>query len=388
MYSVCPLDAALQPAVSRKFPNDLEASRYKRIMTDQLQQHADASVAASAAGLRYISDSTPGIERRRWGKGFTYLAPSGERIRDTKTLKRIKALVIPPAWEKVWIAPFEHAHIQAVGRDDKARKQYIYHPEWQCLRNEVKFDRMMSFSKALPKVRNHTNKHLRMRGLPKAKVLATIVRLLDSTHVRIGNVQYAKQNASFGLTTLRNRHVDISGSKIHFEFRGKSGVEQKLDVKDRRLAHIVRQCMEIPGYTLFQYYDEERKRQPIDSGDVNEYLREVCDDAFTAKDFRTWGGTLLAMLALLEIGEPATKTDAKKNVVQAVKQVAKQLGNQPSACRKYYIHPAILQSYTDGTLIDTTKKYVAQARRSQSMSRLKGLELEEWVMLNILERRA
>lgn len=224
----------------------------------------EAPVVAKAAGLRYVSDTVPGIRRQRCGRGFTYLAPSGDRVRDSKTLARIKSLVIPPAWKEVWICPFEYAHIQAIGRDDRGRKQYIYHPEWERIRDEVKFNRMVSFSKALPKIRSRTEEHLRVRGLPKAKVLATVVRLLDSTYVRIGNTEYTKQNKSFGLTTLRNRHVDIAGSNIHFEFHGKGDVEHKVDVKDRRLAHIVRQCLEIPGHTLFQYYDEQGKRQPID----------------------------------------------------------------------------------------------------------------------------
>jgi DNA topoisomerase-1 len=345
----------------------------------------DQSVVAKTAGLRYVSDSIPGIRRRRCGRGFTYLAPDGQRIRDGKTLSRIESLVIPPAWQGVWICPFEHGHIQALGRDDKARKQYIYHPEWVCIRDDVKFNRMVSFSKSLPWIRNHTDQHLRLRGLPKEKVLAAVVRLLDSTYVRIGNAVYAKQNKSFGLTTLRNRHVDILGSEIRLEFRGKRGVEQKVQVQDRRLAHIVRQCLEIPGYTLFQFYDDEDKRQPVDSGDVNQYLQEISGDAFTAKDFRTWGGTLLAMLALLEIGESSTKTQAKKNVAQAVRRVAGRLGNQPSACKKYYIHPAILQSYLEGTLLSTAQVYLKQLKQDLELERLNGLQPEEWVMMNVLE---
>lgn len=344
----------------------------------------EALTAAKAAGLRYVSDRTPGIRRRRCGKGFTYFASDGQRIRNRKALERIKAIVIPPAWQEVWISPFEQAHIQAVGRDDRARKQYIYHPEWGRIRDEAKFDRMVSFAKNLPRIRRRTNKHLRLRGVPKAKVLAAVVRLLDSTYARIGNTEYTRQNDSFGLTTLRSRHVDVSGSKIHFEFHGKSGVEQQADVNDRRLARIVRQCLEIPGYTLFQYYDEAGERLPVDSGDVNDYLHEIGGDVFTAKDFRTWGGTLLALLALRELGVATTKTEARKNVVQAVKRVAGRLGNQPSACRKYYIHPVILQSYADGVLFGKAEKHYGQLQ-NQKPRKTGELQLEERVLLKILE---
>lgn len=344
--------------------------------------YTQRSAAATAAGLRYTSDATPGIRRQRHGKGFSYFTASGQRIRDREILKRIKALVIPPAWEEVWIAPVEHAHIQAVGRDDRARKQYIYHPEWAKTRDEAKFDRLLAFSKALPRIRRRTDKDLRRRRLSKDKVLATVVRLLDATHVRIGNTEYAKQNDSFGLTTLRNRHVDVSGSTIRFAFRGKRGVEQEVDVSDRRLSHVVRQCLEIPGYTLFQYFDSEGRRQPVDSSDVNAYLQEISGDAFTAKDFRTWGGTLLAMQALIGIGEAATKTEAKKNVVRAIKQVAAQLGNQPGACRKYYIHPVILQAYADGTLMNAAQESVKRLTTRPGKST--GLEPEEKVMLAVL----
>jgi DNA topoisomerase-1 len=345
----------------------------------------EPSVAAKVAGLYYISDSIPGISRRRCGRGFIYLTPDGQRIRGAATMARIKQLVIPPAWQEVWIAPFAHAHIQAVGRDDRGRKQYIYHPEWIRIRDAAKFDRMVAFSEALPEIRSRTDRDLRRQNLPKEKVLATVVRLLDSTYVRIGNMQYAKENASFGLTTLRNRHVEVSGANIRFEFRGKRGIEQRVDIHDKRLARIIRQCLEIPGYTLFQYYDEEGKRQPIDSGDVNAYLHEIAGGAFTAKDFRTWGGTLEAMLALLEIGEAVTQTQAKKNVVHAIKQVAKQLGNQPSACRKYYIHPAILQSYMEGDLVAKVQAEFNRLQRKPQHIDPIALQSEEKVMLSLLK---
>jgi len=322
---------------------------------------------------------------RRWcGKGFTYRTPDGQRVLDKATVERVKQLVIPPAWQDVWIAPIAHAHIQAVGRDDRGRKQYIYHPEWARIRDEAKFDRMIALSEALPGIRSSTHRHLRKRGLPREKVLATVVRLLGSTYVRIGNPEYARQNDSFALTTLRDRHVDIEGSKIHFEFRGKRGVEQKVDVRDPRLARVVRECLETPGYTLFQYYDEDRKRQPLDSGDVNEYLRMISGGAFTAKDFRTGGGTLRALLELFDSGEASTKTQARKNVVEAVKRVAKTLGNQPCACRKYYIHPQIPESCLKGELLSRARRHVADAQRSVKRHKLKGLEPEEWVMLQVL----
>jgi DNA topoisomerase-1 len=345
--------------------------------------NTEGLVAAEAAGLRYVSDTSPGIRRRRCGRGFIFLAPTGQSIRDSKTLQRIKGLVVPPAWQDVWICPVEYGHIQATGRDDRARKQYIYHPEWQRVRDEVKFSRMMDFSESLPKIRSRTEADLRLRGLGKAKVLATVVRLLDLTHVRVGNMEYAEQNSSFGLTTLRDRHVAIAGTKIRFEFPGKRGIEQRVDLQDRRLARIVRQCMEIPGYTLFQYYDEQDQPQPIDSGDVNDYLHEICGGGFTAKDFRTWGGTLLTMMALRELGEASSKAEANRNIVQAVKQAARHLGNQPSACRKYYIHPAILECYLEGNLISATAEHFRLLERAKARQ-LNDLQIEEEVMLNVL----
>jgi DNA topoisomerase-1 len=358
----------------------------KTMMDAIVSLNIEPPAVAEAGGLVYIDDETPGISRRRCGRGFIYIAPGGERIRDRGSLRRIKALVIPPAWTEVWICPIEHAHIQAIGRDEKARKQYIYHPQWARMRDEVKFHRMMFFGEALPRIRRRTGAHLRPPGLPKTKVLATLLRLLDSTYVRIGNIAYTRENKSFGLTTLRDRHVDISGSEIRFEFRGKRGVKQRIDIRNKRLARIVRDCQEIPGCTLFQYYDEQNKRQPIDSGDVNEYLHEISGEAFTAKDFRTWGGTLLAMLELFESGEAQTKTQAKKNVTQAVKAVARRLGNQPSACRKYYVHPAILESYVEGGLVAEAQKCFERLQRDPSPKMLGGLRVEERVLLMVLER--
>jgi DNA topoisomerase-1 len=316
----------------------------------------DPVKSAKLAGLRYVCDDTPGIERKQTGKGFSYIGVDGKPIRDPEELNRFKALVIPPAWTKVWICPLPNGHLQATGRDEKGRKQYRYHPDWQRIRSQTKFNRTIAFGSTLPLIREKTEEHLNLRKLSREKVLATVARLLETTCIRVGNVEYAKENSSFGLTTMRNRHVEISGSKVRFQFRGKSGVQHELELNDRRIARIVKQCRDLPGYELFEYFDENGDRQTISSDDVNAYLKEITGEEFTAKDFRTWAGTVAAAQTLTELGEFTSQTQAKKNITEAIKQAAKQLGNRPATCRKYYVHPAIIDAYMDGSLLSTMKE--------------------------------
>ncbi|GAC1640499.1 MAG: DNA topoisomerase IB [Herpetosiphon sp.] len=310
----------------------------------------ESEESAAQAGLIYVNDTLPGIRRLRNGDDWTFIGVNGKPITDEKVIKRIKAIGIPPAYTDVWICPKANGHIQATGRDQRGRKQYRYHPRWREVRDETKYNRMLAFIAALPDIRKQVNRDLTLRGLPRNKVLATIVRLLETTFIRIGNAEYARENKSFGLTTLRDRHVDINGSKIRFTFRGKHGKEHEIDVQDRRLAAIVKRCQEIPGYELFQYFDEEGNRQTVDSSDVNAYLRHISGQDFTAKDFRTWGGTVLAAKVLHEFEPFDDDKAAKKNIVRAIEHVASRLGNTPSICRKCYVHPSVVSAYMDGTL--------------------------------------
>lgn len=320
----------------------------------------DPIASAEAANLHYVSDAQPGIRRRKQGRGFSYFDIQGRRIKPGPLRDRIEALAIPPAWTDVWICPHPGGHIQATGRDEKGRKQYIYHPRWREVRDQTKFNRMILFAERLPLIRERTDADLRRRGLPREKVLAAVVRLLESTLIRIGNLEYARQNASFGLTTLRDRHVTISGSLVKFEFSGKSGKRHDVILRDRRLAHVIQQCKDIPGYELFQYLDEDGRRQTIGSGDVNEYLRAVTGEDFTAKDFRTWGGTVRAVQVLLAFDPPEDDRVAQRRVVEAVKQVARELGNTPAVCRTYYIHPAVLECYPTGRLAEVAGTRLAE----------------------------
>jgi DNA topoisomerase-1 len=306
--------------------------------------------SAKAAGLRYVTGDEPGIRRRKRGKGFTFLDPQGQRVKDRKVIERIKKLAIPPAWSEVWICPRANGHLQATGRDARGRKQYRYHADWRSVRDETKFARMSAFGEALPKIRERVDQDLSLRGLPREKVLAAVANLLEATLIRVGNPEYAKQNNSFGLTTLRNRHVDISGATLRFEFRGKSGKDHSVEIQDRRLARIVRQVRDLPGQSLFQYLDADGERQNISSEDVNDYLRATTGEDFSAKDFRTWGGTVLALSALLELGPCETEKEASRAVVEAVKQVSALLGNRPATCRKFYVHPLVIESYLEGSL--------------------------------------
>jgi len=310
----------------------------------------DPVKSAAVAGLRYVSETGPGIVRKGAGKGFTYIGPDGKTIRDKNALERIRSLVIPPAWTSVWICPDPNGHIQAVGRDAKGRKQYRYHSRYRQVRDRVKFDRLTAFCAALPAIRSRIEADLAKAGLPREKILATVVRLLEATSIRIGNVEYAKTNHSYGLTTLRNKHVQISGGAVRFRFRGKSGQTHEVELNDWRLARIIQQCHDLPGYELFHYVDETGEVCRIDSDDVNQYLKEISGDEFTAKEFRTWSGTVLMARALNECGSFESETDAKKKVVKAVKTVAERLGNKPATCRNYYVHPCVIDTYMQGKL--------------------------------------
>ncbi|HEY9878855.1 MAG TPA: DNA topoisomerase IB [Leptolyngbyaceae cyanobacterium] len=338
--------------------------------------------AAKAAGLHYVSDECPGICRKRSGKGFSYYDAQGNRLQAIAERNRIESLRIPPAWQEVWICPNPNGHLLATGRDAKGRKQYLYHPEWNKCRNEAKFSRMIPFGLALPKIRERAEADLRRQKLNREKVLAVVVRLLEETFIRIGNDEYAQKNRSFGLTTLRDRHVEIEGSTVKFHFKGKHGIEHEIEVCDLRLARLVKQCRDIPGYDLFQYYDEEGQRQTIGSGDVNDYLREISGESFSAKDFRTWAGTVQTALALREIGPFSSKTEAKRNIIQAVKDVAKQLGNRPATCRKYYVHPIILECYEENLLLPALEPDGPAAEPMRE-----GLSFEENAVLNLLQQR-
>jgi DNA topoisomerase-1 len=340
---------------------------------------------AKSVGLRYVSDDKPGIQRKQVGEEFVYVDVNGKKVFDAEVLDRIKKLVIPPAWREVWICPLKNGHLQSTGRDAKGRKQYRYHPEWCRIRNQTKFDRMTRFGLALPSIRKQTDHDLKLKGLCREKVLATVVQLLEKTFIRVGNAEYAEKNRSFGLTTLRNRHIEISGTKLLFRFRGKSGVEHEIELGDRRLAGIVKRCRDLPGYELFQYLDEEGKRQTVDSKDVNDYLQEITGEDFTAKDFRTWAGTVEAFLELKEIGHFNSQTEAKKNVVQAVKNVAKRLGNRPATCRKYYIHPVVLDTYMEGELPAIIEQSSAAEDSKNSDYELRP---EEQTVLALLEQYA
>ena len=318
----------------------------------------DPEEVARDAGLRYVSDRRAGITRRRAGRGWSYRAPDGTLVRDAKSLARIRALAIPPAWLDVWISPVISGHIQATGRDARGRKQYRYHPRWRHVRDEAKYDRTIAFAEALPAIRERVAADMGLRGLPRDKVLATIVRLLETTFIRVGNAEYARENRSFGLTTLRDGHAVIDGSEVRFKFRGKSGKDHKVGIQDRRLATIVRRCQELPGQELFQYIDEDGSIQDVTSTDVNEYLRQVTGQGFTAKDFRTWAGTVLAAQALqaLEGTAGGTEREMRSNVVRAVEQVAQSLGNTPTVCRQCYVHPAIIDAYLDGAMVRTARE--------------------------------
>jgi len=339
--------------------------------------------SAQAAGLRYVSDARPGIRRKRAGRHFRYVGPDGQPVHDPAVLQRIKTLAIPPAWTDVWICPDPNGHVQATARDAKGRKQYRYHPRWQAVRDETKYERTIAFGQALPLIHEQTERHLQLPGLPREKVLAAVVRLLETTLIRVGNDEYARNNHSFGLTTMRDRHVDVEGGKMRFHFRGKSGKQHTLELRDQRLARIVQRCRDIPGQELFQYIDDNGERRDVGSGDVNEYLREITGQDFTAKDFRTWAGTVIAAWALQEFEAFDSETQAKKNVVRAIERVAERLGNTPAVCRRCYVHPAVLEAYLDGSLAENLKDRV----EGELTERLGKLPPEEAAVLVFLQHR-
>lgn len=343
----------------------------------------DVKDAAEYAGLTYVSDDKPGIRRRRSGKGFRYENGNGERIKEQATLKRIRALAVPPAWTDVWICAKATGHVQATGRDARGRKQYRYHARFREVRESTKYHHMLAFAKNLPAIRRRVQEHLAQRGLPREKVLATIVHLLEATLIRVGSDEYARTNKSYGLTTLKNRHVEVEGSALKFNFKGKSGKVWKLNVRDRRIAKVIRACQELPGQELFQYVDESGENRDITSSDVNAYLREISGEDITAKDFRTWHGTVLAALALQEFEKFDSQAGAKRNIRDAIQKVAARLGNTPTICRKCYIHPEIITTYIEGSLLLEVKDKVEAELRKD----LNSLRPEEAAVLTLLQNR-
>ena len=343
----------------------------------------DAAAAAEAAGLRHVTDAGPGIRRRRRGRGFQYVSPAGATLRDEAVLERIRSLAVPPAWTDVWICPSPVGHLQATGRDARGRKQYRYHPRWREVRDATKYHRMIAFGKALPRIRRRVDRDLaRRRGLERERVLAAVVRLLDTTNIRIGNDEYARDNRSFGLTTLRDRHAKVSGPRVTFRFRGKGGRAHEVEVEDARVARIVRRCRDLPGQHLFQYVGEDGEVADVGSDDVNAYLAAIAGDDFTAKDFRTWAGTVLAAWALQEAGG-GSPTAAKRELTAAVEEVARDLGNTPAVCRRCYVHPAVVGAHLDGSLRKTFEREAA-GRRPRGTS---GLSRHEATVLRLLRRR-
>ncbi len=340
-------------------------------------------MAAGHAGLRYVLDQRPGITRRRHGTTFVYHLPSGARLRDKPTLHRIRSLAIPPAWTDVWICPLNHGHIQATGRDARRRKQYRYHPRWRAVRDASKYERVLAFGAVLPRIRQRVAADLRRKDLSRQKVMATIVRLLETTLIRVGNDEYARQNGSYGLTTMHNHHAKVHGTQITFSFKGKSGRRHQIDVKDPRLAKLVRRCQELPGQHLFEYLDEAGSVHAVTSDDVNAYLRDIAGAEFSAKDFRTWAGTVQAAVTLSKLEEFHSLSEAKQQVVHAIELVAERLGNTPAVCRRCYIHPAILDAYIARQTIPVRPEPSGQHRRSTAVK----LRPEEAAVLALLRKR-
>jgi DNA topoisomerase-1 len=343
----------------------------------------DPRDAAESVGLRYVSDNRAGIARKKTSTGFSYRRPDGARLTDRAALRRIKSLVIPPAWTDVWICPTANGHIQATGRDARGRKQYKYHQKFRETRESAKFEHVMSFAKLLPKIRKTAREHMAKPGLPRQKVLAAVVHLLETTLIRVGNDDYARQNKSYGLTTLKNRHVAVNGSEVRFRFTGKSGKQWSLAMKDRRVARIIKSCQELPGQELLQYRDENGDTHDVTSSDVNAYLREITGEDITAKDFRTWSGTVLAALALEEARTFDSAAQAKRNLRQAVEHVAARLGNTPTICRKCYIHPEVINSYLDGGLLLEIKSELETELRDD----ISTMRPEEAAVLALLHAR-
>ncbi len=364
-------------------PANTQHIRKEKKKIADLKIVVDPVDAAEEAGLRYVSDDQTGYTRKGKGDDFEYFDTEGKAIRDEQRLLRIKRLAIPPAYTDVWICPSPNGHIQATGRDARGRKQYRYHERWRVVRDENKYERIVIFGQALPKIRRRVNKDLNLPGLPRNKVLATVVQLLERTFIRVGNEEYARENKSFGLTTMKDRHVDVKGSTLRFRFRGKSGIKHELDMRDRRIAKIVSRVQDLPGQNLFQYVDDGGEVRDITSEDVNNYLREITGEDFTAKDFRTWAGTVLAAMALTAVGAFETKKQAKANIKNAISAVAKILGNTPAICRKCYVHPAVLESYLDGNTIEGLKRKTDEVLESEALDFRTG----EVAILNFLQAR-
>jgi DNA topoisomerase-1 len=337
---------------------------------------ANGSDDAQAAGLRYSTDVGPGIARRRTGRGFSYRSASGEPVRNERQVARIRALGIPPAWQDVWICPDARGHLQATGRDARGRKQYLYHADWRSLRDATKFDRMLSFGGTLPRLRDRVESDLGLPGLPRERVLAAVVRLVDETLIRIGNEQYRRANGSFGATTMRSRHAQVNGRRIAIEFRGKGGKPLRAEITDRRLARTMQRLQELPGRELFEYVAEDGRRRRVNSEDVNAYLQEVSDEESSVKDFRTWGASALCIGALSEMGAPASEREATRSVAAAIGEVAGALGNTAAVCRASYVHPAVLEAYAAGEL------------DGRAQRRLHGLDLNESRLLRFLRARS
>lgn len=355
----------------------------KQEPADELVSAADDPVeAARSAGLKYVTDEDPGLRREPDGEGFRYLRPNGSTVRDDNEVQRIRKLAIPPAWTDVWICPSPDGHLQATGRDARGRKQYRYHPRFREVREETKYGHMLEFARALPQLRARVAEHMALRGLPREKVLATVVHLLETTLIRVGNDDYARDNRSYGLTTLRNRHVAIDGSQLRFEFKGKSGKTWRLQLQNRRVAKVVRACQELPGQRLFQYRDENGELREVTSSDVNDYLREIGGRDITAKDFRTWAGTVMAALALQEVERVDTQAAMKKNVRAAVERVAARLGNTPAICRKCYVHPEIFAAHAEGELLLEVGREAERELRGPA-----ALNPEESAVLSLLQGR-
>jgi DNA topoisomerase I len=352
-------------------------------LPDCVETIVDPKDAAESAGLRYVSDARPGVLRRKAGTGFAYTRADGSKLTEKDVRKRIRALAIPPAWTKVWICPFADGHIQATGRDAKGRKQYRYHPDFREVRESTKYEHVVAFANVLPAIREKVKEHMALRGLPRKKVLATVVHLLETTLIRVGNDEYAQQNNSYGLTTLKNRHVAVDGNEVCFRFAGKSGKQWSLRIRDRRIAKIIKACQELPGQELLQYVDEFGNCQDVSSTDVNDYLKDITGKDITAKDFRTWAGTVLAAMALHELESFDSAAQAKRNLRAAIENVAGRLGNTPTICRRCYVHPEVLNSYMDGKLILELK----EKAESQLRSDIQSLKPEEAAVLALLRGR-
>jgi DNA topoisomerase-1 len=373
----------LKPRLTRIACVPMTTPRREKKKVAEIEVAQDPVEVAEEAGLRYVSDDQPGYTRKAKGDDFEYFDADGKAIRDETRLLRIRRIAIPPAYKDVWICPSPNGHIQATARDARGRKQYRYHERWREARDENKYDRILVFGKALPKIRRQVHKDMGLRDLPRNKVLATVVHLLGRTFIRIGNEEYARENQSFGLTTMRNRHVDVKGAKLTFRFKGKSGVKHEIDVSDRRLANIIRKLQDLPGQDIFQYEDEAGEVRNVDSQDVNDYLQEITGEEFTAKDFRTWAGTVLTAMALNSQGPVENQTQAKKNIKDAITAVAKILGNTPTVCRKCYVHPVVLESYLDGDMIEGLRQKTEEALAEK----LEDLRAEEAAVMSFLQAK-